>query len=186
MDMTKRELILKRLHAVEVPTRDYYIDGLSWYEYKKLANLTKFIDYDCRFNGNMCKAERIDGCCKGCAYYVGHWHTSTICGEHLDALTKYYNAKTGFLRKTGCILPRKYRSPTCLRYMCMCHLTKSEEALMILLSGIATDVSNFGNKRHGAEYAYRIVFNERIQIHNDNEWRIALRAIKKKAMEVGK
>lgn len=58
-------------------------------------------------------------CCGGCAGSVGHADTFPKDTRYLEEMASYFNAETGYWRKgKGCILPRKYRSVTCLLYNC--------------------------------------------------------------------
>ncbi|NIU84559.1 MAG: hypothetical protein GWN31_12000 [Candidatus Thorarchaeota archaeon] len=58
-------------------------------------------------------------CCGGCAGSVGHADTFPKDVRYLEEMASYFNTETGYWRKgKGCILPRKYRSRTCLSYHC--------------------------------------------------------------------
>lgn len=117
-------------------------NGMNWGTYEKLAALTKYIDYDCRFTSLGCKQYRFKSkkekdkrneaykknnggrpipslmcCCGGCRHSIGHARSFNI--DSIAKVARYYNDKTGFWREgKGCILPRKYRSYTCLNHSC--------------------------------------------------------------------
>lgn len=121
--------------------RAYDTNSLSWENYFRLANLTKLVDYDCRFTALGCKREKVKRkekqavlekfetkgetphmlmcCCGGCWHSMGYVSYFPNDPRYLKRIAKYYNEKLGFWRvDKGCILPRKYRSPTCLRHSC--------------------------------------------------------------------
>ena len=116
--------------------------GMNWKTYERLAALTKYIDYGCEFTALGCKRHRFKSkkekeernakwkeqykgkpypglmcCCGGCRYSVGYRHTFDVYS--IAKVARYYNDKTGFWREDrGCVLPRKYRSYTCLNHSC--------------------------------------------------------------------
>lgn len=94
---------------------------------KKYKELTKYVDYNCRFKDGACFAYHDDHksnenkpsmcCCGGCYSTVG-W-LDTINTSDLPKIARHFSYRTGFWRKgKGCILPRKYRSVTCVTYNC--------------------------------------------------------------------
>jgi len=116
--------------------------GMNWGTYERLAALTKYIDYGCDFTELGCKQyrfknkkekeeqnakwkEQYEGkpypslmcCCGGCRYSIGYMRVFNVYS--IAKVARYYNDKTGFWREDkGCILPRKYRSYTCLNHSC--------------------------------------------------------------------
>lgn len=58
-------------------------------------------------------------CCRGCLNNIGWSYYLTDNEETLKKMAKYFSDRTGYWRPNkGCILPRKYRSRTCLSYAC--------------------------------------------------------------------
>ena len=128
-----------------------YINGWTWDEYRRLAELTELVDYQCHFDSKgVCKMYDAGGvfgaashrsmcCCQSCARSMGYL---SIIRPDVVTLGKYaesYDEKTGFWRKDGgCCLPRGLRSPICLRYSCVkslggTGLNESEKWLMAAL-----------------------------------------------------
>ena len=117
-------------------------NGMNWSTYERLAALTKYIDYGCKFTVLGCKRYRFKSkkekdeatarwktdyngkphpnsmcCCGGCRYSVGYMNVFNV--DSIAKIARYYNDKTGFWREgKGCVLPRKYRSYTCLNHSC--------------------------------------------------------------------
>jgi len=116
---------------------------------KKLADLTKHVDYDCGFGSTgRCKnyletpAEQLTMCCCNSCFdsmgYVDYLPTGDggwpydqkdnlkdlkVYARHFsEKAVKFsygYTIKIGYWRPgKGCILPRSYRSNTCLGYTC--------------------------------------------------------------------
>lgn len=120
---------------------------LLWRDRALLADLTKLIDYKCQFTTLGCKRHKITRkqkkktleimerggnmrsgesfawgimcCCGGCVSSLGHSRGFPNCLHHLKKIAGYFDESWGFWRlEKGCVLPRKYRSPTCLRHNC--------------------------------------------------------------------
>jgi len=89
-----------------------------------LKELTGEFDWPCHFdcNGQCQGANRYGptatrGCCFHCAENGGY--LDYTYEEAVPALQKHWSVTTGFWRKgKGCVLPRKYRSDTCVSYIC--------------------------------------------------------------------
>ena len=66
------------------------------------------------FNETFCR-DCTSCCCDKCSEYGAFLNP-----DRLKKLCQEYpfDSKTGFLTKTGCILPRQKRSNTCLHYIC--------------------------------------------------------------------
>lgn len=130
------------VHAVRGGT--LMMRGLQWWDYRRLAKMTELLDYGCEFtelgchNHRMSKwekekaLERLDKsedgkyfssrlmcCCQGCRGTVG-WNRNLPNDYHrLKRIASCFNEETGFWRvNKGCVLPREYRSTTCLRHSC--------------------------------------------------------------------
>lgn len=99
-------------------------------EYAK--ELTRYVNYDCKFINGICKKNRSDDkftydqddeeslkmcCCLSCAHSIGYTQ-HVVSNEMYTTLKKLYNEETGFWTDGGCSLPRKYRSTTCLIHSC--------------------------------------------------------------------
>jgi len=117
---------------------------LQWWDYRRFADLTELLDYGCKFTELGCKKYRMSGwekkqamerlvlnedgpyfssrlmcCCRGCRGTVGWLRNLPNDYYILKQIAGYFSEKTGFWRADeGCVLPRKYRSPTCLRHYC--------------------------------------------------------------------
>ncbi len=107
-----------RESTIEV-TQDF--DSLSWRNYYRAAELTERIDFGCDFKNGRCKKHRRDKepmcCCQYCAVEGGYLHKVSAAGAKV--VQKLWDKKTGLWRKgKGCILPRRYRSITCLLHSC--------------------------------------------------------------------
>jgi len=62
---------------------------------------------------------RIMCCCSSCHRTVGWAYYFPKDDKILRRMARYFNDLTGFWRpEKGCVLPRKYRSPTCVTYAC--------------------------------------------------------------------
>jgi hypothetical protein len=96
--------------------------GASWEDYEAWAEESRQYDFGCDFDCNGCVAQRDNdnrserGCCDYCAY--NHGYLDHIKREALPTVKALYSDKTGFWTPTGCALPAKWRSITCLEYSC--------------------------------------------------------------------
>lgn len=103
--------------------------NISWIFRQEIAEMTKDIDYICGFDsGGLCKTMRKDNsinlkcCCINCHNTFGYLMAipASEDGSIEREIINLFDETDGFWRKRkGCILPRKYRSLTCLSYMCM-------------------------------------------------------------------
>lgn len=102
-------------------------ERLTWTQYRKLAQLTGEIIFRCGFDKQgKCKGSRDeDGswlqgprcCCSGCALSLGY--LKKVSKGQANVIRKLWDKATGFWKKgKGCTLPHKYRSPTCLSFLC--------------------------------------------------------------------
>ena len=104
--------------------------GLPWEDWYKLASSTNKIEYGCCFqtDGTCIQSRNQEKrgsspdpmcCCKWCVRDIGYLDRIQNDPEVIAMIAGYFKAKVGFWRKgEGCILPRKYRSTTCLGYRC--------------------------------------------------------------------
>lgn len=107
--------------------------------YERLAERTAHVDYACRFDGDSCFRYKSDSpdrkakcCCSSCAQKIGYYEN--VDYEDLCALARLYDKELGFWRPgTGCIIPRRKRSSTCLVYHCASsHRIKRKDLLLLM------------------------------------------------------
>ena len=118
--------IEKLLNDWKIPiiTKDAQrIRGYPVDDYRLLAKQTETVDYDCDFRDGACRGRECDeqGCCWRCADTFGHWlkEEGPLDEDTLKKVAEYYDPVTGFCREEdGCVLPREFRSPTCLYIFC--------------------------------------------------------------------
>lgn len=120
--------------------------GWAWGAQKRYAELTSLIDFECNFDeAGICKVyqPRKTGpkggkrskallhdlskcCCRGCWRRVGYLKALPNHTSELSDIAELFNEETGFWRSgKGCVLPREYRSNTCLFHMCRRKPSKS-------------------------------------------------------------
>lgn len=125
---------------------------------RKLAGLTSGIDYKCDFEKGMCKVARkrrsetvaVDpGCCQFCADTIGYYGRDYILPylreKHpnifLWVSSRFDENVFGFWRpKVGCLLPREFRSISCLAHRCNATLKKSD---IVLLSALLYEKKSY-------------------------------------------
>ncbi len=140
-----------RLKDCGVRFRDFTLNDLSWEDWRVLADLTKYFDFDCQFSETGCRTQKITlptkqafmdyyygrkpawdaevrrwkskiqrnvmCCCRSCCNTMG-W-IMYMDKDIVPMMARYYNDKTGFWRPhKGCVLPRIYRSKTCIGFSC--------------------------------------------------------------------
>ncbi len=121
---------------------------LTWGQYRKLAKLTGEMTHKCGFDEQGgCKGSRNSHpaswlsqpqcCCKHCPTEVGyHSRISKAQGKVMQSL---WDEKLGFWREgQGCVLPRKYRSPTCLTFFCD-HVRTNTPMVLLNIKSILSD-----------------------------------------------
>lgn len=142
------------------------LKGWDAIEYHRLADLTKYVSYDCDFDkSGVCKdyrkkrapcrsgSDKTMCCCNNCASTIGYLME---IDHNLHIVTKYaelYNKKTGFWKKgVGCTLPRSMRAPICLTYNCSSPAAESlaTRALFVCLGGKKGSML-------GCNYQYQVV-----------------------------
>lgn len=114
-------------------TEQCKVNGLPLPLWRKAAELTKNIKWNCKFRDGEC----IEGkCCASCARTSGNWdkHTGPVDNEQVGIMNMLYNASTGFLGPEGCLLPRRYRSPLCLAYSCGYDVTRESLAIISVIT----------------------------------------------------
>ena len=127
------------------------IRGWDWYEYQKLAGLTKYLNYGCSFENGKCGSNFPNGqkdmyCCSGCFSMFGHFQELPNDYTQLCDYARHFSEKkedskgkiiaAGFWRKgKGCILDRSKRSTICLRFCCNGeHITEAGKMLLLMLA----------------------------------------------------
>ena len=95
-----------------------------------IREFTQHINYGCDFKDGKCKSYKDSTyddaprcCCHGCAscsaYIYQHKDYNKFSPEAKEMFLKLFDEQLGFWREgKGCILPRKYRSLTCLSHNC--------------------------------------------------------------------
>src|SRR6266436_8968356 len=95
--------------------------GESWEVREAIAENIAKIDFGCDFKGNTCRAMREDRrgcCCESCK--SRHGFLEKIKPSALNKVLSLFDNVWGFWRPgKGCILPRKWQSPTCLFFACL-------------------------------------------------------------------
>jgi hypothetical protein len=95
--------------------------GETWEEREAIAEKTANIDFGCDFEGNTCKAMRENRrgcCCQSCK--SRHGFLEKINPSAFNEILSMFDRVWGFWRPgAGCILPRKWQSPTCLFFACL-------------------------------------------------------------------
>lgn len=140
---------------IKISNKSY--GGLAWSEWYRLAKMTEKIYYGCDFNKGKCAKLRIDletnpnasemCCCNQCADNLGYLGYVQNNAKVIKEISSLFKSEVGFWRKdSGCSLPRKYRSPTCLGFTCKVCKGKftifGVKGLMIkFMEGIRTDLS---------------------------------------------
>ena len=126
----------------------------------KLAELTSYLIFNCDFDEKgLCKARRphmiADDdvaqmcCCSGCKACMGFHYILPADYGIIETYASHFDKETGFWRKGhGCILPRKYRSSTCLTYNCDHNSCRpdSHKYLLLCLRGKRDDIVVDGKK----------------------------------------
>ena len=125
--------------------------------YATMIEVTELIDFACDFDDEgRCFAHPIappSCCCSGCRRHNGYFNSVAVGSEAeenvvfvplyrnaIKSYNRHFNDKTGFWRAgKGCILPRKYRSTTCVFYNCLERKGKNREARIIYDMQIASD-----------------------------------------------
>jgi hypothetical protein len=125
----------------------------SWFEYNRYAELTSMVDFRCDFDQDgICRHylhhKEVDWegkkrtkkgiealsvcCCRGCRDTIGHLNCLPNSTSILEDIAYLFDEKTGFWRLgVGCILPRKYRSHTCLFHRCNVPFRKNHPFLIL-------------------------------------------------------
>jgi hypothetical protein len=120
------------------------IRGWRCSTFTQLAELTSYLNFECNFNEKgLCKARQGEGwgirkkadmcCCRACRFNVGYLYEMTASKLMIEEYARLFNEKTGFWRaKTGCILPRKMRSGTCVTYNCDFNIRRPDSHVILI------------------------------------------------------
>lgn len=170
---------LKRFHDGHRNRITEKVNGWLFAQYEKLAELTAKIDYSCNFDKlGRCRidvektSEVSDmGCCKYCSDNLGY--LMSIHESHISILSKNFNTETGFWRKKkGCILPRKYRSPLCLDYICKNNIIPRDYLLLksIYYGPMKSEYFIFNNViKTETQHISNLICDFLCRIYNDDE-----------------
>ncbi len=108
--------------------------GFEAADYRRVTELTAHFKFPCDFKSGMChryrklrqegrfdSKERYDKCCcDTCGRDIGYLYYLPNYMWDIKIIAGCYNEDDGFWRLgTGCILPRRYRSLTCVSYSCI-------------------------------------------------------------------
>jgi hypothetical protein len=116
----------------------------TWAEREARAEATGKIDYGCRFENGSCtrvsvysvySSEADRCCCRTCSTASSPGYLDELPAYAVLIVARLFDAKYGFWRPTGCVLPRKWRSLCCLAFYCDGHITKAEQQKLVQLLG---------------------------------------------------
>lgn len=118
---------VKKARIKITPKKSY--GGLEWSDWYTIAEMTNKIYYGCDFQDGICTKLNEDlktnpnaskmCCCNQCGNHIGYLNYIQNNSEVLKMISSLFHPVLGFWKKdTGCSLPRKYRSSTCLSYRC--------------------------------------------------------------------
>lgn len=115
--------------------------GETWEEREVLAEKTAKINFGCDFKGNTCRAMRDNRrgcCCESCK--SRHGFLEKIRPSAFSEILSSFDRVWGFWRPgKGCILPRKWQSPTCLFFACLPFMKKKDWRDLVQISASAGD-----------------------------------------------
>ena len=121
--------------------------GETWEEREAIAEKTADINFGCDFEGNTCIAMRKTYrgcCCQSCNSKQGF--LEKIKPSAFNEILSFYDRVWGFWRPgVGCILPRKWLSPTCLFYACLPFMKEQDRHDLVQISERAGNPKPIGN-----------------------------------------
>jgi hypothetical protein len=110
--------------------------GETWEERGAIAEKTAKIDFGCDFKGNTCRAMRQNRrgcCCQSCR--SRHGFLEKIKPSAFNEILPLFDRVWGFWRPgEGCLLPRKWQSPTCLFFCCLPFMTGKDRHDLVQIS----------------------------------------------------
>lgn len=144
-----------------------YIHGWPYYQYQKLAAMTKHYNFDCGFDeSGVCSyyqtlhlsrdAKRNMCCCHSCYSNMGYLEFLPANLAMIETYADLFHEKVGYWRKDkGCILERKFRSRICLTYNCHTypHVPKSVKKLFKLLGECGPKELSLRGKKLSSSYS---------------------------------
>jgi hypothetical protein len=121
--------------------------GETWEKREAIAERTTKINFGCDFKGNTCRAMRENYrgcCCQSCN--SRHGYLEKIKPSAFDEIVCLFDRVWGFWRpEVGCILPRKWQSPTCLFYACLPFMKEKDRRDLVQISQSAGNPKPIGN-----------------------------------------
>jgi hypothetical protein len=126
-------------------------------DYKSILAATGLIDFGCEFvndgttTGCFCRQGREECCCENCAVSYGYFPTYAYGNKRVLASPKMINTynrlfdtNSGFWRPDkGCILPRKYRSMTCVFFNCLDQKGEKDRKTADIIDGMQGAAQRF-------------------------------------------
>jgi hypothetical protein len=113
--------------------------GQNWAEREAIAEQTANLDFGCDFKGNTCRAMRQNRrgcCCQSCK--SRHGFLGKINPSAFNEILALFDRVWGFWRPgSGCILPRKWQSPTCLFFACLPFMKEKDRHDLVQIAEIA-------------------------------------------------
>lgn len=110
--------------------------GETWEQREAIAEKTAKIDFGCDFKGNTCRAMRENRrgcCCQSCK--SRHGFLEKIKPSAFNEILSLFDRVRGFWRPgEGCILPRKWQSPTCLFFACLPFMKEQDMQDLVKIS----------------------------------------------------
>jgi hypothetical protein len=110
--------------------------GETWEEREAIAEKTAKIDFGCDFKGNTCSAMRENRrgcCCQSCK--SRHGFLEKIKPSAFNEILFLFDRVWGFWRPgEGCILPRKWQSPTCVFFACLPFMKEKDRHDLVQIS----------------------------------------------------
>jgi hypothetical protein len=110
--------------------------GETWEGREEIAVKTAKINFGCDFKGDTCRAMRENYrgcCCQSCN--SRHGYLLKIKPSAFNEILPLFDRVWGFWRPgAGCILPRKWQSPTCLFYACLPFVNEQDRRDLVQIS----------------------------------------------------
>jgi hypothetical protein len=120
--------------------------GKTWEEREAITEKTAKINFGCDFEENTCRAMRENYrgcCCQSCN--SRHGYLQKIKPSAFNEILSLFDRVWGFWRPgVGCILPRKWQSPTCLFYACLPFMKESDRHDLVQISESAGNPKPIG------------------------------------------
>lgn len=110
-------------------------DLRNWdWVYERKEEVRGVFNFGCDFKKGVCKQrrgytvakERIKACCGGCAGSFGY--LKIIAPDTVETYISLFDTKDGFWTPSGCKLPDKLKSMTCISYSCNSNISVAVRA----------------------------------------------------------